>query len=67
MSNGFFACLFLGSHYLVNHSRCPEQDPNKLDNKVLTNFDHVKGDLKLDDEGSHASRCRISRLCFVIS
>eukprot|EP00246_Nothoceros_aenigmaticus_P009113 TRINITY_DN24435_c0_g1_i1.p1 TRINITY_DN24435_c0_g1~~TRINITY_DN24435_c0_g1_i1.p1 ORF type:complete len:596 (+),score=117.61 TRINITY_DN24435_c0_g1_i1:149-1936(+) len=26
------------------------QDPNKLDTKVLTDFDHVKGDLKLDDE-----------------
>lgn len=27
------------------------QDPNKLDAKVLSEFDHVKHDTKLDDEG----------------
>lgn len=27
------------------------QNPNALDSKVLLEFDHVKNDLKLEDEG----------------
>jgi hypothetical protein len=28
------------------------QDPNALDAKVLSEFDHVKNELQLDDEGN---------------
>lgn len=30
---------------------CSLQNPNALDQKVLLDFDHVKHNLKIDDEG----------------
>lgn len=40
------------------------QNPNSLDSKVLVDFDHVKKNLKIVDEGEHALFCE-SLLCLL--
>jgi len=36
------------------------QNPNALDDRVLLDFDHVKNDLKVDDEGMLAHLSYVS-------
>lgn len=40
------------------------QNPNALDTKVLLDFDHVKKNLKIDDEGKQAVFLIFNELAF---